>query len=137
MAALSRVRIPEPRVPDDMIIENVTVPGPASAPRRAVAGVLPRSAATPVPVLYWIHGGGFVMGWVEQDEKMLVNFARTLGIVVVSVDYRLSPQHRAPSALDDAYAGFDVGVRRGRCAPFRPGSGGIGGASAGGDSPPG
>ncbi|NMO03202.1 alpha/beta hydrolase [Gordonia sp. TBRC 11910] len=124
--------MPQPRVPVDMIIENVIVPGPLDAPDVRLRIYRPRAVASPAAVLYWIHGGGFVLGWVEQDEKMLVNFARTLGIVVVSVQYRLSPRHRAPAALDDAYAGLTWLFAQADARGYDPSRVAIGGASAGG-----
>jgi len=83
----------------------------------------------PAPALLWIHGGGYVMGSARQDDELCLRFARTLGIVVASVDYRLAPEHPYPAALDDCWSALTwlaslPGVDARRVA--------IGGASAGG-----
>ena len=92
----------------------------------------PAAAPTPAPTLYWVHGGGLVMGSVDQDDDMCASIADRLGIVVASVEYRLSPEHPYPAPLEDCYAGLrwtaehadELGIDRARIA--------IGGASAGG-----
>lgn len=136
-------RMTPPPAPDDVRIEEVTVPGPAGAPDvrlrlyRPVApaaggtGSATGAAAAPSPALLWIHGGGFVQGSPIQDEASSIGFARALGITVAAVTYRLSPDVTAPAALEDAYAGLtwlfghadELGIDAGRIA--------VGGASAG------
>lgn len=51
--------------------------------------------------LLWIHGGGMITGRAAQDDRLCGRFARQLGLVVYSVDYRLAPRHPFPAALDD------------------------------------
>jgi acetyl esterase len=58
----------------------------------------------PFPVVMYFHGGGWVIGGIESSDglcRMLVNAS---GCIVVSVDYRLAPEHRFPAAADDAFA---------------------------------
>jgi acetyl esterase len=55
-------------------------------------------------VIIHIHGGGFVFGSPRLGDWLCSRVARTVGAVVVSVDYRLAPGHRFPAAVDDAYA---------------------------------
>jgi acetyl esterase/lipase len=82
--------------------------------------------------LLWIHGGGMIVGAAAQDDRMCGNTARELGIVVVSVEYRLAPEHPFPAALDDCHAGWSwlqdnarqLGVSQSRVV--------VGGESAGG-----
>lgn len=84
------------------------------------------------PALLWIHGGGLVVGSARQDDGICARTAAALDAVVVSVDYRLAPEHPFPAAIDDATAGWewlldhagDLGVDTTRLA--------IGGESAGG-----
>jgi acetyl esterase/lipase len=52
--------------------------------------------------IVWLHGGGFVMGDLETEHPWAVRIASGSGAVVVSVGYRLAPEHRFPAALDDA-----------------------------------
>jgi len=89
----------------------------------------PAVRAEPTPALLWIHGGGLVSGTARMDEATCADFARELGIVVLSVDYRLAPEYPYPTPLDDCYAALawlhaQPGVDHDRIA--------VGGASAGG-----
>ncbi|WP_372735195.1 alpha/beta hydrolase [Nocardioides sp.] len=73
----------------------------------ATARVLrPREATGPVPAIVHFHGGGFCLGGVDMEHPVLVEMARELGAVVVSVEYRLSPEHPYPAGFDDCYAGL-------------------------------
>jgi acetyl esterase/lipase len=83
------------------------------------------------PALLWIHGGGYVMGSPELHEKSSVDFARTLGVTVVAVSYRVAPKWPFPTPLHDCYSALcwmhrhagELGIDRERIA--------VGGASAG------
>jgi acetyl esterase len=55
------------------------------------------------PIMMYFHGGGYVKGGVIETDAFCRRLARTTGNVVVSVDYRLAPEHPYPAALDDAY----------------------------------
>lgn len=82
--------------------------------------------------LLWIHGGGMVMGNVAMDDGGCAEFARELGCVVASVEYRLAPEHPHPAPVSDCHDALvwladgagDLGVDPGRIA--------IAGGSAGG-----
>lgn len=88
-------------------------------------------AATARPALIFLHWGGFVLGDLDTEHGRCVRLCRDAGLVVVSVDYRLAPEHPYPAALDDAdaalrwvFAEADVlGVEARRI--------GVGGTSAG------
>jgi acetyl esterase/lipase len=58
----------------------------------------------PLPTIVYFHGGGFVVGDLDTHEGVCRLLCRDVGAVVVSVDYRLAPEHRFPAAVDDAYA---------------------------------
>ncbi|MFN2563152.1 MAG: alpha/beta hydrolase, partial [Jatrophihabitans sp.] len=58
----------------------------------------------PVPTVVFFHGGGFVIGDLDTHEGVCRQLCRDVGAVVVSVDYRLAPEHRFPAAADDAEA---------------------------------
>jgi acetyl esterase/lipase len=85
-----------------------------------------------LPALLWIHGGGYVMGDIEQDDRLMKQLVKRIGCVAVSVDYRLAPEHPFPAPVEDCYAGLkwlfahadELGVEPARIA--------IGGASGGG-----
>jgi len=89
----------------------------------------PMGVAEPAPALLWIHGGGYVLGTAQQDDRLCRQFSARLGITVASVDYRLAPEHPFPVPLQDCYSALTwlaglPAVDRRRIA--------IGGASAGG-----
>jgi acetyl esterase/lipase len=54
--------------------------------------------------MLWIHGGGYVMGHPDMDDALCERFVQAAKSVVVSVDYRLAPEHPYPAAIDDCYA---------------------------------
>ncbi|MEK5551388.1 alpha/beta hydrolase [Paenibacillus sp. FSL L8-0689] len=57
-----------------------------------------------LPAMLWIHGGGYVMGHPDMDDALCERFVQAAKCVVVSVDYRLAPEHPYPAAIDDCYA---------------------------------
>ena len=64
------------------------------------------SKDTAMPCLYWMHGGGTMSGLPEQEDSTLYELALDLGCVIVSVDYRLAPEHPYPAPIDDCYEGL-------------------------------
>ncbi|MCI2956992.1 alpha/beta hydrolase [Agromyces atrinae] len=66
---------------------------------------LPRRRGTG-PGLLWVHGGGLLFGDAKQDESLCLSTARRLGVVIVSANYRLAPQHPFPAAHDDIAAAW-------------------------------
>jgi acetyl esterase len=60
-----------------------------------------RDADTDVPVVMWFHGGGWVLGNVLDYDPICTFIAAAVGCVVVSVDYRMAPEHQAPVAVED------------------------------------
>lgn len=60
--------------------------------------------ANPAPALVYCHAGGFALGNLDTDHRQCVELARRGRCTVVSVDYRLAPEHQYPAALDDASA---------------------------------
>ena len=60
-----------------------------------------RDSRTDVPVVMWFHGGGWVLGNVVGYDPVCSFIAAEVGCVVVSVDYRMAPEHRAPVAVED------------------------------------
>jgi acetyl esterase/lipase len=86
-------------------IEDRLVPGWEGDPDVKVRVYRPKAAApSPVPGVVMIHGGGFIVGSVETEHIGAVMMAADLGAVVVSVEYRLAPEHAYPAALHDCYA---------------------------------
>jgi acetyl esterase/lipase len=78
----------------------------AVSPTASVRIHRPPGLADQPPAVLWIHGGGYVSGCARMDERLARNTAYDLGACVVSVEYRLAPEHPYPAALDDCYAGL-------------------------------
>ena len=108
---------------------ELKIPGPVGEITLSVFA--PQEPSRPGPGLYWVHGGGMVVG-TRFDAVEALDVAAAVGAVVVSVEYRLAPEHPAPAPGDDCYAGLvwfaahaaDLGVDRSRIV--------LGGTSAGG-----
>ena len=82
-------------------VENRTVPGPrGEIPVR----IYTPEGRAPFPVLVYFHGGGWVIGNLETHDGVCRHLANAAGAVVVSVDYRLAPEHPFPASGEDAYA---------------------------------
>jgi acetyl esterase len=91
------------------------------------------AGAEPKPVVLYLHGGGFVGGTVDVADEPCRAVADASGAIVVSVEYRLAPEHRFPAAPDDAYAALNWVA--GRIAEYGgdPGNIVVMGDSAGGN----
>jgi acetyl esterase len=89
----------EPPVP--LTVRDMVVPGPLSVPVRVYS---PAAQEGQLPGLVYFHPGGFVLGNVAMSDVDAQRIAATVGIVVVSVDYRLAPENPFPAAVDDGYA---------------------------------
>ncbi|MER7192934.1 alpha/beta hydrolase [Streptomyces flaveolus] len=79
-------------------IEDRTVPAGPDVPVRIYRPADAHGA------VIWLHGGGWVVGGLDTEHHWAVPTARLSGAVVITVDYRLAPEHRFPAALDDVYA---------------------------------
>ncbi len=111
-------------------VENFVIPGPGGDIR--ARSYAPVAAAGPLATLIYFHGGGFVAGDLESHDGLARLFAAEGSFRVISVEYRLAPEHVFPAAVDDAWAAVQwieqnaagIGVDAGRIA--------VGGDSAGG-----
>jgi acetyl esterase len=92
-----------------------------------------RPVEQPTPVVIYLHGGGWVLGSVEVVHGVCSTLARLSSCVVVSVDYRLAPEHPFPAALDDAWTVTQWLAREPEAVGGLPGALAIGGDSAGGN----
>lgn len=123
--------VPTLPTPPDVEIGSRTIPTSEGGEVRLVTYER-RDRARPGPALVWIHGGGLVLGTPEQGHPLCGRWADELGLLVVSVDYRLAPEHPFPDGLEDCYAALRwvhdeadaLGVDAARIA--------VGGDSAGG-----
>ncbi|WP_235882589.1 alpha/beta hydrolase [Streptomyces apricus] len=88
-------------------VTELSVPGVDEGPDITLVCARPAGLTGRLPVLYYMHGGGLVMGnaW-SVLPKMLRDWAAPLGLAVVSVEYRLAPETRYPGPLEDCHAGL-------------------------------
>ncbi|GAA1000782.1 alpha/beta hydrolase [Acrocarpospora macrocephala] len=113
-------------------VTELTVPGPAGEPDISLLVLRPAGETGPVPALYNIHGGGMIMGTNRLIPTEMLDMVVELKLAVVSVEYRLAPEHPHPAPVEDCYAGLvwtakhadEIGVDPGRIV--------VAGASAGG-----
>jgi len=86
--------------PDVAAVRDIEIPGPSgSIPARVYKPV-----PDPVGTVVYYHGGGWVLGSLDEFDAVCQALAVASGARVVSVDYRLAPEHRFPAAVDDAFA---------------------------------
>jgi acetyl esterase/lipase len=88
----------------DLDIDDRMIPGPPGDPDVGVRVYSPTVRGAAVPGILYIHGGGFVTGSIDTEHAGAVRLAQALGVVVVSVEYRLAPEHPFPAGLEDCYA---------------------------------
>lgn len=142
MRRITRIPIPMDRSWGRRVIQTLLAAMPATKldgvsierPRDAAPSVrvyrpaVQRSPAT----LFWIHGGGLIIGRAVQDDRICALTARELGILVVSVEYRKAPRYPFPAPLDDCLAGWRWLRREATHLGADPARVAVGGESAGG-----
>jgi acetyl esterase/lipase len=90
------------------------------------------SATGPLPAVLTMHGGGYVIGSYDMDDPLLDRWCQSLGVVGVSVDYRLAPETPYPGPLEDCYAALrwtyehaeELGIDRARIGTYGLSAGG-------------
>ncbi|MFJ3925231.1 alpha/beta hydrolase [Streptomyces sp. NPDC090022] len=111
-----------------LTVEDRTVPG---SPDVALRIYRPRAAHPAQGAVVWLHGGGFVMGDLDTEHPWATRVAEGSGAVVVSVGYRLAPEHPFPAALDDAYTALTWAAENAAGLGIDPARIAVGGHSAG------
>lgn len=125
-AAAEVLDLPRARLPE---VRDLTLPSADGQPLRAR---LYRPTAAPRGTLLYLHGGGFTVGSLETHDSLCRQLALQSDATLIALDYRLAPEHRFPTAVDDAWSalrwlaaeGGTVGIDAQRIA--------VGGDSAGG-----
>jgi acetyl esterase len=126
--------VTNPEPPELKSVEELSIPAPhGSIPARVYTPKTPRLAAGLAPCLVFFHGGGWVIGDLDSHDVVCRKLADEGQLIVISVDYRLAPEHKFPAAIDDAIAATrwiaenanKLGIDAGRLA--------VGGDSAGGN----
>ncbi|MEV4709311.1 alpha/beta hydrolase [Actinoplanes sp. NPDC049316] len=126
---LSAIEVPEN---PNVVKEDRTVPGPQGEPDISVRIYKPVNVAAPLPGIFFIHGGGMILGSVEGEDPVATLICDQVGAVVVSVEYRLSPENPHPAPAEDCYAGLRWTAEHAEELGIDPQRLAIYGASAGG-----
>jgi acetyl esterase/lipase len=129
LAALRGGTFPAPELSDEVVRTDHEVPGDPAVPVRVHRAA---AAEGPLPAVLTIHGGGYVMGTYDMDSVLLDRWCPRLGVVGVSVQYRLAPETPYPGPLEDCYAALrwtydhadQLGVDRARLGLYGVSAGG-------------
>ena len=111
-------------------VEELLAPGPAGPVR---VRVYRPGGEDPFAGLVWFHGGGWVVGSLDSHDRICRALCRRAGALVCSVDYRLSPEHRFPAALEDAWAATRWAGDEAAALGLDPARLAVGGDSSGGN----
>jgi acetyl esterase/lipase len=87
-------------------VRELVVPGPQGAPELTLLVLRPTGLAAGAPIFYHMHGGGMIIGDRRTGVGGVLDWAVANGAVVVSVEYRLAPEHPDPAPVEDCYAGL-------------------------------
>ncbi len=93
----------------DCTVRRLEIEGAAGP--RAARLYRPHSTASPLPLTVFFHGGGWSMGDLDSYDDLMCALAALSGTSLLSVDYRLAPEHKYPAGLDDAEAAVRWAVR--------------------------
>ena len=122
-----------PPARDDVLAEDRQVPGPDGAPDVSIRIYRPKQAAQgPLPGVLEIHGGGFMFGSIDMMDPWCQRVSAEVGAVVVSVEYRLAPEHPFPAGVEDCYAALTWTAREAAALGIDPKRIAVAGQSAGG-----
>lgn len=111
-------------------VSQLSLPGPAGD---IGARHYRPACAEPAPLLVFLHGGGWAIGDLDTHDQLCRLVCRDADIHVLSIDYRLAPEHPAPAATDDAYAAFRWAHEHAAELGALPDRLAVGGDSAGGN----
>jgi len=111
-------------------VEDRMIPGPAG---EIPVRIYTPAGSSPFPALVFFHGGGWVVGSIPGSDHSCRALANGGGCVVVSVDYRLAPEHKFPAASDDSYAATRWVAENAAALGVDPARIAVGGVSAGGN----
>jgi acetyl esterase len=112
-------------------VQELEIPGPAGAMRARLYA--PAGAKPAAPLLVFYHGGGWVIGDLDTHDGVCRFLAANSGATVLSVDYRLAPEHPFPAAVEDAQAAFGWAAQHAADLGADPARIAVGGDSAGGN----
>lgn len=114
-------------------VQDVDCAGPDGAVSLRIFRPVDENSAAPLPSLLYFHGGGWMLGDLDYGDWFCASLAGQLSIAVVSVGYRLAPEHPFPAGLDDCLAALDHIVAHADTLAIDPARIAIAGDSAGGN----
>jgi acetyl esterase len=127
---IARARLLQGRPVDLAKVEEMKIPGPVGEIPIRVYWPLEDG---PLPVLVYYHGGGWVISDLDTNDSICRLLSKRASTLVVSVNYRLAPEHRFPAAVDDSYAALEWVSRNATMLKVDPSRIAVGGGSAGGN----
>lgn len=111
-------------------VEDRRIPGPAG---EIPVRIYTPEGEAPLPVLVFFHGGGWVIGSLDSHDALCRTLARAVPALVISVDYRLAPEHPFPAAVEDSHAALRWAFDNAAALGGDPARLAVGGDSAGGN----
>ena len=121
-----------PQMPKILGVESTDYSIPnIDGPEVLVRVYRPKDQEGPLPALLWIHGGGYCLGSMEGEDNVVRQITKAVGAVIVSVDYRLAPEHPFPAALNDCRGALQWLVDNTNWLAVDPARIAVGGISAG------
>jgi acetyl esterase len=115
--------------PDLARVQDLRIP---VSTEEAIPARLYAPSALRLPVLVYFHGGGFTIGSIASHDALCRTLSQLSGCAVVSVGYRLAPEHRFPTAVNDAWTAVQWTAKQGEALGLDPKRLALGGDSAGG-----
>jgi len=117
---------------NNVVTADHDIPGPAGAPDTRVRVYRPAEVEGVLPGIVYIHGGGMSTGTIDGEDAIAAMYCEQLQCVVVSLEYRLTPENPYPAQIEDCYAGLtwadqeadEIGLDRDRIAVYGGSAGG-------------
>jgi len=128
-----RRSVTQPAPPEVGLVRELSADGPHGAIPLRLYRPIGSAADARLPVLVYYHGGGWTIGDLETHDTLCRELANGAGCAVVSVDYRLGPEHRFPAAVDDCIAATRWARANAATLGVDPALLAVGGDSAGGN----
>jgi acetyl esterase len=132
-AYINSRKVLQPPPEDVAETRDLTAPGPLGDIKLRVYRPAGTTSADKLPALIYYHGGGWLLGDLDSHDGVCRRFANLARCCVVSVDYRMAPEHKFPAAVDDCAAATHWAITHADPLGIDPARVAVGGDSAGGN----